>query len=538
MSYQVIARKWRPQVFGEVIGQQHICRMLQNAVSQGRVGHAYLFAGPRGVGKTTTARLLAKALNCVTGPTAEPCNSCDQCRSIASGANVDVIEIDAASNRGIDEIRALRENVKFAPAGGRYKIYIIDEVHMLTREAFNALLKTLEEPPEHAVFVLATTDPDKLPPTIISRCQRLTFRRIPTGEIAALLERIALEEGYELDHEAALLAARSASGAIRDAESTLEQLFAYGEKRITLEDARAVLGKVGVDTLIELTGAVLDGDAAAVVRRVTETVDSGIDPRVLAEELLDLWRDRFIHSLGGEAEGLVEGPTERTPTTSERAVPPETWLSLLAPLRRTLVELKLSRQPRLILELALVELSRLPRLISLTELAERLRGVEGENPPAAQKKTHPPTGEGLNGTLRERENGTWEAFLPHLRKANTSVGAFAAEAREVRLEDDRLVLVFPPEFSFHHQQLRKMENVRVVEQAATEFYSRPLTFEALLESPPEGREGATEETAKEFPAVGADLDGLSSKDRQAIQKTIEVFDARVVRVDGERRGET
>ncbi|OGD75271.1 MAG: DNA polymerase III, subunit gamma and tau [Candidatus Coatesbacteria bacterium RBG_13_66_14] len=538
MSYQVIARKWRPQVFSEVIGQQHICRMLQNAVSQGRVGHAYLFAGPRGVGKTTTARLLAKALNCVTGPTPEPCNSCDQCRSIASGANVDVIEIDAASNRGIDEIRALRENVKFAPAGGRYKIYIIDEVHMLTREAFNALLKTLEEPPEHAVFILATTDPDKLPPTITSRCQRLTFRRIPTGEIAALLERIALEEGYELDHEAALLAARSASGAIRDAESTLEQLFAYGEKRITLQEARAVLGKVGVDTLVELTGAVLEGDAANVVRRVTETVDSGIDPRVLAEELLDLWRDRFIHSLGGEAEGLVERLAERAPAASEHDVPPETWLSLLAPLRRAMVELKLSRQPRLTLELALVELSRLPRLISLTELAERLRGVEGENPPAAQKKTRTQTDDGINGKPGEREDGTWEEFLPHLRKSNTSVGAFAAEAREVRLEDDRLILVFPPEFSFHHQQLRKMENVRVVEQAATEFYSRPVTFEALLESPPESSEGKAEETVKEHPAAGVDLDGLSSRDRQAIQRTTEVFDARVVRIDGERRGET
>jgi DNA polymerase-3 subunit gamma/tau len=534
MSYQVIARKWRPQVFGDVIGQQHICRMLQNAVSQGRVGHAYLFAGPRGVGKTTTARLLAKALNCVTGPTPEPCNSCDQCRSIAAGANVDVIEIDAASNRGIDEIRALRENVKFAPAGGRYKIYIVDEVHMLTREAFNALLKTLEEPPDHAIFVLATTDPDRLPPTITSRCQRLTFRRIPTGEIAALLERIAREEDYELDHEAAMLAARSASGAVRDAESTLEQLFAYGEKRITLAEVRAVLGKVGADTLVELTEAVLDGDAAAIVRRVTETVDSGIDPRVLAEELLDLWRDRFIHSLGGEAEGLAE----REPAASERAVPPETWLSLLAPLRRAVVELKLSRQPRLTLELALVELSRLPRLISLTELAERLRGGEGENPPPGQKKTRPTGDERLNEEPRKGEDGTWEEFLPHLRKANTSVGAFAAEATEVRLEDDRLVLVFPPEFSFHQQQLRKMENVRVVERAATEFYARPITFEALLAGPPEGRGTAAGEAPKERPAPGVDLDGFSSKDRQAVQRTIEVFDARVVRVDGERRGET
>lgn len=534
MSYQVIARKWRPQVFNEVIGQQHICRMLQNAVRRSRVGHAYLFAGPRGVGKTTTARLLAKALNCVTGPTPEPCNTCEQCRSIAVGANVDVIEIDAASNRGIDEIRALRENVKFAPAGGRYKIYIIDEVHMLTREAFNALLKTLEEPPDHAVFVLATTDPDRLPPTITSRCQHLTFRRIPTADIAALLERIAREEGYELDHEAALLVARSAGGAIRDAESTLEQLFAYGEKGITLDEARAVLGKVGVDTLLELTRAVLDGNAGTVIRSVSDIVDSGIDPRVLAEELLALWREQFILSLGGEVGELAEFAVEDL----ERETTSESWISFLAPLRRTLVELKLSRQPRLTLELALVELSQLPKLISLTELVERIRdrdeepGNPGKIPKSAPVETKP------EAVVKNRTGAHWEEFLPHLRSINTSIGAFAAEAREVRLEDDRLTLIFPPEFDFHQQQLRKMENVRIIEHAAAGFYSRPITFEALVEDASEGVSDKPLDTRAEKPNAGFDMEGLPAKERRAVQKTIEVFNARVIRIDKDRGGES
>jgi DNA polymerase III subunit gamma/tau len=385
MSYQVIARKWRPQLFGEVVGQEHITTTLRNAVARDRVGHAYLFAGPRGVGKTTTARLLAKALNCVEGPTPDPCNTCEHCRAIAAGADVDVIEIDAASNRGIDEIRTLRENVKFAPAGARYKVYIIDEVHMLTREAFNALLKTLEEPPPHALFILATTDPDKLPPTILSRCQQLTFRRIPAEAVAELLERIAAEEGFQLESEAALMLARSAGGAVRDAESALEQLFAFAEGEISVEDARAVLGKVDREQLGALSREIIEGDAAALVVRLGGIVDSGVDPRVVAEELLTLWRDCFLVALGGQAAAAVQPADDELAALS----PTEGWLARLAVLRRSLGELKLSRQPRLVLELTLVELARLPELLPVAELAERLETGASEVPRRADVKKKP-----------------------------------------------------------------------------------------------------------------------------------------------------
>ena len=385
MSYQVIARKWRPQLFGEVVGQEHITTTLRNAVARDRVGHAYLFAGPRGVGKTTTARLLAKALNCVEGPTPDPCNTCEHCRAIAAGADVDVIEIDAASNRGIDEIRTLRENVKFAPAGARYKVYIIDEVHMLTREAFNALLKTLEEPPPHALFILATTDPDKLPPTILPRCQQLTFRRIPAEAVAELLERIAAEEGFQLESEAALMLARSAGGAVRDAESALEQLFAFAEGEISVEDARAVLGKVDREQLGALSREIIEGDAAALVVRLGGIVDSGVDPRVVAEELLTLWRDCFLVALGGQAAAAVQPADDELAALS----PTEGWLARLAVLRRSLGELKLSRQPRLVLELTLVELARLPELLPVAELAERLETGASEVPRRADVKKKP-----------------------------------------------------------------------------------------------------------------------------------------------------
>jgi DNA polymerase-3 subunit gamma/tau len=533
MSYQVIARKWRPQLFGEVVGQSHITTTLRHAVERDRVGHAYLFAGPRGVGKTTTARLLAKALNCIEGPTPDPCNSCEHCRAIAAGADVDVIEIDAASNRGIDEIRSLRENVKFAPAASRYKVYIIDEVHMLTREAFNALLKTLEEPPAHALFILATTDPDRLPPTILSRCQLLTFRRIPTPEIAELLRRIAAEEGYELEGEAALLVARSAGGAIRDAESALEQLFAYAEGGISADDARAVLGKVNLEELAALTGEVQAGDAAAVVARCGSIVDSGVDPRVLAEELLAYWRDCFLFSLGGESAKTAELADAEVAAALET----EAWLALLSSLRRTLVELKASRQPRLVLELALVELSQLPRLIPVAELARRLAaGAPAPQPADVKKKpldaeeaAPPEPRPAADEPPAALEPFDGREFLRRIKRRNATLGALCAGAAELELLDDDVVrLRFAPRNAFHQRGLRKLENVRLFEDVTAELYGRRLTPESVLDDALGGDDDAPE------PPAGrgdADIAGLPAAERRAVETVQDYFDARLIRID-------
>ncbi|MFN3477224.1 MAG: DNA polymerase III subunit gamma/tau, partial [Candidatus Methylomirabilales bacterium] len=244
MSYLVLARKWRPQTFDEVVGQRPVTQTLKNAILQNRLAHALLFAGPRGVGKTTTARILAKALNCEQGPTPEPCNRCPRCREITEGRSMDCIEIDGASNRGIDEVRELRENVRYAPALGKSKVIIIDEVHMLTEPAFNALLKTLEEPPPRVVFVLATTEPHKVPPTIHSRCQRHDFRRIGLQEMVGRLQTICSAEGIEVEKEALLAMAKAAEGSLRDAESLLDQVIAYSGQKVKLQDVVEALGLI------------------------------------------------------------------------------------------------------------------------------------------------------------------------------------------------------------------------------------------------------------------------------------------------------
>lgn len=275
MAYIALYRKWRPQTFKDLVGQEHISRTLANAITSGHIGHAYLFAGPRGTGKTSTAKILAKALNCEHGPTPEPCGQCEQCRKIADGSSMDVFEIDAASNRGIDEIRDLRETVKFAPVDGRYKVYIIDEVHMLTTEAFNALLKTLEEPPAHVVFILATTEAHKVPPTIQSRCQRYDFKRITVEEIESRLRYITAEMKMEAEDEALAMIAIQADGGMRDALSILDQCAALAEGTITAERVRQILGLVGHDWIYKMTKALAARNVQEALQILAELLRDG-----------------------------------------------------------------------------------------------------------------------------------------------------------------------------------------------------------------------------------------------------------------------
>ena len=287
MAAQALYRKWRSQSFDDVVGQEHITVTLRNALRDGRLSHAYLFTGPRGTGKTSTARILAKAINCLAeDPAARPCNVCRICLAITEGHQLDLIEIDAASNRGIDEIRDLREKIGFRPNEARYKIYIIDEVHMLTKEAFNALLKTLEEPPPHAVFVLATTEPDRVPETVRSRCQRFDFRRIPTGEIVEHLAEILKAEGSEADTEALVAIARRSTGSMRDAVSLLDQLLSYGDARLTLARVEGVLGLVNAQTIGKLTDFLAAHDAAAGLALINRLVSDGVELGQLVDQIV------------------------------------------------------------------------------------------------------------------------------------------------------------------------------------------------------------------------------------------------------------
>src|SRR5213595_2767243 len=294
VSYEVFARKYRPQTFDDLVGQAHVSRTLKNAVAQNRLAHAYLFVGPRGVGKTSTARILAKSLNCVKGPTITPCGECDNCREIAAGNSLDVIEIDGASNNSVEDIRQLRENVRYATAKGRYKIYLIDEVHMLSSAAFNALLKTLEEPPEHVKFIFATTEPQKVLPTILSRCQRFDLHRIPANLIAQHLQFIAKKEKITLQPAAAHAIARGAEGGLRDAESMLDQLVAFCGEKIAESDVLSVFGFTSEQTVSDLTGQILQGKTPDAIDLLHQQSESGKDMMRLMSDLIAYLRDLLI----------------------------------------------------------------------------------------------------------------------------------------------------------------------------------------------------------------------------------------------------
>src|SRR3954451_10830519 len=297
MSYQVIARKYRPQRFADVVGQEHVTQTLANAVEQNRIAHAYLFVGPRGTGKTTIARIFAKCLNCTGGPAVDFPDEDPRCREITEGRSLDVLEIDGASNRGIEEIRELRDTVKYAPATSKFKIYIIDEVHMLTKEAFNALLKTLEEPPAHVKFMFATTDPEKVLPTILSRCQRFDLRRIPAALISKHLTHIAKKEKVKIDPEALHAIARGAEGAMRDAESTLDQLISFCGDKIEEADVLSMFGLTAQKQLLELSKAVLAGEVESALRLLNELTHQGKDLGRLVSDLLGHFRNLLIYQV-------------------------------------------------------------------------------------------------------------------------------------------------------------------------------------------------------------------------------------------------
>ena len=396
MPFQVTARKWRPQRFSEVVGQEHITATLTNALASGRIAHCYLFCGPRGVGKTTTARILAKALNCsARGEATDPCGQCPSCTAITDGTSMDVLEIDGASNNSVDDVRELREVVRYIPTEGAHKIYIIDEVHMLSRPAFNALLKTLEEPPERVVFVFATTEVQEVPETILSRCQRFNFRRISTSSIAGHLEEITAAEKIEADQEALYLLAHRADGALRDAESLLDQVVSFGG-RVTGEGVREVLGLVDRGVFFEATSAIAEGDGGRLLDLVARVLEEGGDLEEFVGGLVE-HASRLLFTKVQESAARLEVSEEEARRYEEAAgaLAEDDLLRIVQTLMELEAEVRKSLQPRFRTELALVRLAGMGRAVDVGRLLARLSALEaavagGGAPAATPPQRNPP----------------------------------------------------------------------------------------------------------------------------------------------------
>ncbi|MGE5255034.1 MAG: DNA polymerase III subunit gamma/tau [Hyphomicrobiales bacterium] len=418
MSYIVLARKYRPQTFAEVLEQGHVTGTLSNALSAGRVAHALLFAGPRGTGKTTIARILAKALNCQAGPAAGPCNACRSCQDITAGHAVDVYEIDGASNNSVDQIRELRENIKYMPAHSPYKIYIIDEVHMLSTPAFNALLKTLEEPPAHALFMFATTEPHKIPITILSRCQRFDLRRIRLSTIAGHLEVICRREGVEIDAESLELIARESGGSVRDGLSLLDQVISGGQRTVSSEQVLETLGVIDRSRLYDLADAVLTGEAARFLAALDDIFDRGHDLKKLFSDLLEYVRDLWVIQISPTPEKLVDLPGREIELMRDqpRRNSGPALEHVLDILYREEAAVRLSSQPKLALEMAFFKVLQTRAVLSIDTLIAKLqdlrRDVQGAaddasaltgEPPAAGVAGQDPAGSGAG---RERSSVT------------------------------------------------------------------------------------------------------------------------------------
>ncbi len=558
MDYQVSARKYRPATFQDVIGQPHVVQTLSNAIASNRIAHAFLFSGTRGVGKTTMARILAKALNCDKGPTATPCDVCVNCQEIAQGTSVDVIEIDGASNTGVDDVREIRENVKFTPFHGHYRIYIIDEVHMLSTSAFNALLKTLEEPPAHVVFIFATTEIHKIPATILSRCQHFNFRRIPHAEIIQRLRFVAQQDGLAVEDRSLSAIARAGEGSMRDALSILDQAVAFAGKTVKHADLETLLGTVPQEHVRAMIAAVKAKDSPAAVNIVAQVLDQGHDLRAYCANLVEYARHMLVAAVvpsPEELRSLVETPEEdlRQIVTDAKAFTVEQTQELFRILSQAEDALRLSAHPRFVLESAVIRAARLPAAgtaaatgpSSATQAPPRQTAPSATSPapgrppagpgpaapanpmvqpkpaslPAAAPATAalkpPPSRVSAQPAIAKPAPAApppasppvrldWEQAVEHVCSRHPNIGAFLEQGTLVGIDGNQLLIGYPGNASVARGMMEKPDNQRLIAALCAELAGQPVRLKIV--------ELADGEAAAPSPAQARAAKARSQKD--------------------------
>jgi len=564
MEHQSLYRKWRPQTFEDIIGQKHITQTLMNAISLNRISHAYIFSGPRGVGKTSTARILAKSLNCESGPTLHPCNKCERCVRITDGYSMDVIEIDGASNNGVDSIRELRNKVNFAPTGGKYKIYIIDEVHMLSQGAFNALLKTLEEPPQHVIFVFATTDPHKIPSTILSRCQWFNFRRISLVDIIAKLNMIVKDEKLNIDDKTLNLIARSSTGSMRDAESALDQIIAYCGKDITSQSVREVLGIIEEETFFEFIEAIIKNDPLKGIEIVNRTSDLGEDASQFIKNLME-----YVHNLSlikvcqkeaANLQGIFTEDKERLLEQS-KMIKLEKLFNMVDYLAEAERKMRYTRHPWILLEMLVIKFTA-GENHSLKEVEEENNGYfsdfsamkelsESGKKNTVTREEMPPKKK-IHDKVKTKEvsadldfNQAWATILNKIKETKISVYSFIIANNLINIENNKLIIGFNKKYIFHKESLEKKNNKILLQELIKAETGRVLTIECIindngkedsvLEVEQENREKAiktrNEENKKKAEEEKDNLKTRSNeiiKDNILIKESLDLFEGTII----------
>ncbi len=554
MSYLVLALKYRPQTFDEIVGQEHVSKTLKNAITSGKVAHAYLFSGPRGIGKTTTARILAKALNCKESPTPQPCNKCTSCVEIVRGSSLDVLEIDGASNRGIDEIRALRENVKFAPVSSRYKIYIIDEAHQITHDAFNALLKTLEEPPRHVIFMLATTQPEKIPPTILSRCQRFSLKLIPQKKIFDRLNYIVGKEKLKIEKEVLDLIAFRGEGSLRDAQSLLDQVISYaGNKKIDLQETNFILGVLPFERLVEFSDLIAEHKAREILSLIDEITESGYNLDQFIKDLRQHFRNMLLIKVAGKNTKILQLPDKHLGILLGKGAQftEENMVRIIDLLSKTYESMKWSEQPRLVIEVDMFRLcqpyipigeiieriGRLEKSLTLDEKkgnpsAERYVQEDKKSPLMVREGKKLPAGN--NSQIKEITE-RWEEVLESVRKLDIPLHSCLLEGSPVRMERELLHIVFPKNYSFHKDRVEKKSNI--IEQALKEVLGKEIKIKCIT-----GETNTTsrsQEKTEEEVAVPNQEPVFNSEEKKevdpVVEKVIKMFEGEIVKEEREEK---